>query len=73
MKLFQVSSETRNQMQLKKDYKLLEDKQQSVTKQPMNHWRNPRGNQNILRDEWQQRCNDPKLMGHGKTISEREM
>ena len=43
---------------------------QYVTKQPM--WRNQRGNQ-IPRDKWQQRYEDPKLMGCSKSSSEREV
>ena len=33
----------------------------------MDHWRNQRGNQKILRDKLQWRYNSPKPMGHSKT------
>ena len=33
---------------------------QYVTKLPMDHWRNQRGNQEIPRDKWQWKHDDPK-------------
>ena len=54
------------------NHKLLEGKQYA-TKQPMDQWRNQRGNQKILKEKWQQRYNNPKPMGHSKSISEREV
>ena len=39
----------------------------------MDHWRNQRGNQKILRDKWQQRHNNPKRIGHGKSSSKRNV
>ena len=55
----------------KKD-KFLEAKK-FTTKQPINHWRNQRGNRNILRGKWQWRCDNPKPMGHSKSSSQREV
>ena len=39
---------------------------QYVTKQPMDHWRNQRGNQKIPRGKWQWKHNCPKAMGHSR-------
>ena len=39
----------------------------------MDHWRNQRGNQKILRDKWQQRHNNPKPIGHGESSSKRNV
>ena len=39
----------------------------------MDHWRNQRRNQKILRDKWQWRYNNPKPMGHSKSSSEVEV
>ena len=50
----------------------MEDKQYA-TKQPMDHWRNQRGNQKMPRDKWKWKHNNPKLMGHSKSISKREV
>ena len=46
---------------------------QYATKQPMDHWRNQRGNQKIPRDKWKRKHNDPKLMGCNKSSSNREV
>ena len=56
---------TGNQQQGKKtakNHKHVETKQ-LATKQPMEYWRNQRGNLKILRSNWQQRHNNPKPMG----------
>ena len=50
----------------------MEAKQYAATKQPIDHWRNPRGNERIHSDKWQWRYNNPKPMGHSKSSSERE-
>ena len=59
--------ETRNQLQEKncKKHKYMEAKQY-VTKQPMDHWRNQRGNQKIPRDKWQQKHCDSRPMDIAK-------
>ena len=44
---------------------------QYTIKQPMDHWRNQRGNQKIPRDKW--KSNDPKPMGCSKSSSKREV
>ena len=44
-----------------------------ATKQPMDHWRNQRGNQKIPRDKWRWKNNNPKPMGPGKDSSKREV
>ena len=46
---------------------------QCVTKQPMDHWRNQRGNQKIPRDIWQRKHDNPKPVGHSKSSSKREV
>ena len=46
--------------------------QQHDTKQPMDHWRNKRGNQKIPRSKWKQRHNNPKPIGCSKSSSKRE-
>ena len=56
----------------RKKPKLLEGKQYA-NKQPMDQWRNQRGNQKILKEKWQQRYKNPKPMVHSKSISEREV
>ena len=33
----------------------------------MNHWGNQTGNRKILGDQWKQKHNDPKYMGHSKS------
>ena len=38
-----------------------------VTKQPMDQWRNQKGNQEITRNKWIQKHDDPKPMGHSKS------
>ena len=40
--------------------------QQYTTKQPIDHWRNQRGNQNIPRNKWKPEHSDPKPMGYRK-------
>ena len=40
---------------------------QYATKQPMDHWRNQRGNQKIPRNKW--KCDNPKPMGCSKSSS----
>ena len=44
---------------------------QYVTKQPIDHWRNQRGKQNIPRDKWKQKHDNPKPLGHSKSRSKR--
>ena len=39
----------------------------------MGHWRNQRENQEIPRDKWKQKYDDPKPMGHSKTHSKRKV
>ena len=39
-----------------------------ATSQPMDHWRNQRGNQNIPRDKWQWKHNNPKPMAPAKAV-----
>ena len=65
---------TRNQLQEKncKKHKHVEAKQYA-TKQPMDHWRNHRGNKKIPRDKWKQKHNDPKPVVHRKRSSKREV
>ena len=46
---------------------------QYATKQPMDHWRNQRGNQKIPRDKLTGKHNNPKPMGHSKSSSKREV
>ena len=46
--------------------------EQYATKQPMDHWRNQRGNHKLPRDKSQQKYNDPKPMGWSKSSSKRE-
>ena len=43
------------------------------TKQPMDHWRNQRGNLKVPRDKWKWIYDDPKLMGYSKSTSKREV
>ena len=43
------------------------------TKQPMDHWRNQKGNLEVPRDKWKWIYNDPKLMGCSKSTSKREV
>ena len=44
-----------------------------VTKQPMDHWRNQRGNQKIPREKWNKKHDDTNPMGPSKSTSKREM
>ena len=44
---------------------------QYATKQPMDHWRNQRENQNIPRDKWKLKNDNPKPMVHNKSSSKR--
>ena len=46
---------------------------QYVTIQPVDHWRNQRGNQKIPRDKWQWKHDDPKPVGCSKSSSKREV
>ena len=39
---------------------------QYATKQPMDHWRNQRGNQEIPREKYKWKHDNPKPMGHSK-------
>ena len=41
---------------------------QYAIKQPMDHWRNQRGNQKIPRDKWKWKHNDPKPMDAAKAV-----
>ena len=50
-----------------KEHKHVEAKQ-CATKQPMDHWRNQRGNQKILRDKRQGRANNPKPIENSKKV-----
>ena len=64
------NTEIRNQLQEKKNckkHKHVEAKQYA-TKQPMDPWRNQRGNQKIPRDRWKWKYNDPKPMGCSKSV-----
>ena len=65
---------TGNQQQEKncKKHKLVATKQYAM-KQPMDHWRNQRGNLKIPTSKWQQRHNTPKPMGCRKSSSKREV
>ena len=45
---------------------------QPTTEQPVDHW-NQRGNLKIPRSKWQQRHNNPKAMGCGKSNSTRKV
>ena len=38
------------------------------TKQPMDHWKNQRGNQKLTRDKWKQKHDNPKSMGCTKRV-----
>ena len=49
------------------------DTKQYATKQSMDQWRNQRGNQNIPRDKWKWKHNDPNPMGCSKSSSNREL
>ena len=49
------------------------ESKQCVTKQPMDHWRNQRGNQTTPRYKSKWKHNDPKPMGCSKSISKREV
>ena len=55
-----------------KKHKHMEVKQY-VTKQPMECWRNQRGNIKIPRDKWKRKHGGPKLTGHSKSSSKREV
>ena len=46
---------------------------QYATKQPMDHWRNQRGNKKLPRDKWKQMNSDPKPRGCSKSSSKREI
>ena len=46
---------------------------QYVTKQPMDHWRNHRGNKTIPREKWKWKHNSSKPMGCSKSSSKREV
>ena len=46
---------------------------QYVTKQPMGHWRNQRGNKKYLETKWKWKHKDPKPMGCSKSSSKREI
>ena len=65
---------TGNQQQEKncKKHKHVET-QQHATKQPMDHWRNQRGNLKIPRSKWQWRYYTPKPMGGSKSHSKRKV
>ena len=54
-----------------KKHKHMAAKQYAI-KQPMDHWRNQRGNQNIPKDKWKQKHKGPKPMGCSKSSSKRE-
>ena len=53
-------------MKKKKCVKKNVDTKQHATKQPIDHWRNQRGNQNIPRNKWKPEHSDPKPMGYRK-------
>ena len=44
-----------------------------ATKQPMGHWRNRRGNQQILGVKWKWKHSNPKSMRPSKSSSKREV
>ena len=48
---------------------------QYVTKQPMDHWRNQRGNEKTKkpRDKWQWKYDNPKPMRRGKSSFKKEV
>ena len=46
---------------------------QYATKQPVDHWRNQRGNQKIPRDNWKWKQDGLKPMACGKSSSNREV
>ena len=41
---------------------------QHASEKPTNHRRNQKRNQNMLRNEWKSKHNNPKPMGHCKTV-----
>ena len=43
----------------------------NVTKQPVDHQRNQRGNQKIPRDKWKWKHDDPKSVGRSESNSKR--
>ena len=45
---------------------------QYATKQPIDHWRNQRGNLKIPGDKWKWKRNNPKYMRHSKSSFKRE-
>ena len=65
---------TGNQQQEKncKKHKHVETKQHA-TKQPMDHWRNQRGNLKIPSSKWQGRYDTSKPMGCSKSHSKRKV
>ena len=44
-----------------------------ATKQPMNHWRNQRGNLKIPGDKWKWNHSDPKSLGYSESSSKRDV
>ena len=44
-----------------------------ATKQPMDHWRNQRGNKKIPRDKWKWKHDDPNPVELSKSSSKREV
>ena len=46
---------------------------QYATKQPVDHWRNQRGNQKLPRGKWRWKHTDPKSKGCIKSSSKREV
>ena len=49
------------------------DTKQYATKQPVDHWRNQRGNKTIPRDKWKWKHSYQKPIGHRKSSSKREV
>ena len=46
---------------------------QYATKQPMDHWRNQRGNKKLPRDKWKWKHDSSKPMWHNKSSSKKEV
>ena len=46
---------------------------QYVSEKPIDHQKNQRGKQNVPKDKWQWKHNDPKPMGHRKSTSKRKV
>ena len=67
-----IQLESNNKKKTAKKHKHVET-QQHATKQPMDHWRNQRGNLKIPRSKWRQRYNTPNTMGCCKSRPKRKV